>query len=66
VRQTVDLVEALTTPEGPQQYREFILRVAETAARAHKEGGFLRIGGKEVSEREQAVLDELAGVVGAG
>ncbi len=63
VRQTVELVEAKATPEETQQYRDFVSRVAETAARAHKEGGFLGIGGTEVSEREQAVLDELAGVL---
>jgi hypothetical protein len=32
-------------------------------ARAHKEGGFLGIGGKEVSESEQAALDEITGLV---
>jgi hypothetical protein len=29
-------------------------------AHAHKEGGVLGIGGKEVSEQEQTALDELA------
>ncbi len=36
--------------------------MAETVARAHKEGGFLGIGGKEVSEAEQAALDRIAAV----
>ena len=34
-----------------------------SVAHAHKEGGVLGIGGKEVSEQEQAVLDELARLV---
>jgi hypothetical protein len=36
--------------------------VAETVARAHKEGGFLGFGGKEVSDKEQAALDRIAAV----
>jgi hypothetical protein len=66
LRQTIALVEGKTTPEEAQQYRDFIVRVADTAARAHKEGGFLGIGGKEVSEREQAVLDEVTEAVRPG
>jgi hypothetical protein len=34
-------------------------------AQAHKEGGVLGVGGKEVSDRERAVLDELAGMLAA-
>jgi hypothetical protein len=37
--------------------------VAEAAARAHKEGGFIGIGGKEVSEAEQAALDEIGAIL---
>jgi hypothetical protein len=47
-----------------EAFKGFVLRVAETVARAHKEGGVLGIGGKEVSEREQAVLDDLAASLG--
>ena len=55
----VGLVDAKATPEEAQDYREFILRVADVVAHAKKEGGVLGIGGKEVSEQEQAVLAEL-------
>ena len=34
--------------------------VAQAAASAHREGGFLGVGGKDVSEEEQRALDELA------
>jgi hypothetical protein len=61
----VRLVEQKATPEEAEQYRAFILRVADVVAHAHKEGGVLGIGGKEVSEEEQAVLDELAGKLAA-
>jgi hypothetical protein len=53
------LVGEKGTPEEADEYRDFILRVADVVAHAHKEGGVLGIGGKEVSEAEQAALDEL-------
>jgi hypothetical protein len=59
------LVEAKATPEEAEQYRSFILRVADVVAHAHKEGGVLGIGGKEVSEEEQAALDRLASTLTA-
>ncbi len=65
IAQAVRTVEEKATPDELQQYRDFILRVADTVAHAHKEGGVLGIGGKEVSEEEQAALDELAATIGA-
>ena len=38
---------------------------AEAAAKAHKEGGFIGIGGKQVSAEEQAALDEIQAVLDA-
>ena len=60
LREALALLEQKATPDEVAAYREFVLRVAETVARAHKEGGVLGIGGKEISENEQAALDELA------
>ena len=65
VEEAVRTVEAKATPEEAQEYRDFILRVADVVAHAAKEGGALGIGGKEVSAEEQAVLDELAGKLAA-
>jgi hypothetical protein len=45
--------------EEAADYRAFVLDVAGDVARAHKEGGFLGVGGQEVSEAEQAALDEI-------
>jgi hypothetical protein len=59
IREAVRTVEEKATPEEAEQYRGFVLRVADVVARAAKEGGVLGIGGKQVSEQEQAVLDEL-------
>jgi hypothetical protein len=63
VREALAVLEQKATPEEVDAYRDFLLKVAETVARAHKEGGFLGIGGKEVSESEQAALDEISGLV---
>lgn len=53
------------TPEEVEQYKGFVLQVADAGARAHKEGGFIGIGGKEISPEEQAALDELQGILAA-
>ncbi len=60
IREAIRIAGQKATPEEAEEYRQFILRVADAVAHAHKEGGVLGIGGKEVSEQEQAVLDELA------
>jgi hypothetical protein len=60
IREAVTILEQKATPEEAAEYRQFVLRVADVVAHAHKEGGVLGIGGKEVSEQEQAVLDDLA------
>jgi hypothetical protein len=59
IRDAVRTVEEKATPEETEQYRSFILRVADVVAHAANEGGVLGIGGKQVSDQEQAVLDEL-------
>jgi hypothetical protein len=61
IRGGVALVDEKATPEEAQEYRDFILRVADVVAHAAKEGGVLGIGGKQVTEQEQAVLDDLRG-----
>jgi hypothetical protein len=66
LREALDLLTQRATPEEVEDYKRFVLGVADTVAHAHREGGFLGIGGKEVSEREQAVLDELSATLDAG
>ena len=66
IREALELLERKGTPEEVEAYKGFILSVADTVARAHREGGVLGIGGKEVSDREQAVLDDLAATLGGG
>src|SRR4051794_35336966 len=41
VQEAVQVLEGKAQPDEVEAYKRFILKVAETAARAHKEGGFL-------------------------
>ena len=66
LREAVGILEAKAESAEVEAYRKFVLAVADAAARAHKEGGFVGIGGKEVSEKEQAELDAIAATLGAG
>ncbi len=63
LREAVRLLEEKSSPEDVEAYKQFVLRVARAAAEAHREGGFIGIGGKQVSDEEQAALDELAAVL---
>ena len=60
IREAVNLLEVKATPEEVEEYKRFILDVADTVAHAKKEGGVLGIGGKPVSDEEQVALDEIA------
>lgn len=64
VRQVVWLVGSKAGPEDLAAYRRLLLTVAERTAQAAKEGGFLGIGGEQVSDKERAVLEELRSVIG--
>ena len=64
LRAALAVLEPKATPEDVDAYKGFVMAVVQTAAEAHREGGFVGIGGVEVSEREQAVLDEIRGILG--
>ena len=64
IREALEILEQKASPEEVESYKGFVVSVAEAAAKAHKEGGFIGIGGKEVSESEQAALDEIAAALG--
>ncbi len=65
LREAVGILSEKAAPEDVEAYRRFVLAVAQAAAEAHKEGGFVGIGGKQVSAQEQAALDEIRSVLGA-
>jgi hypothetical protein len=50
---------AAKDPEAATAYRDMLLAVGVRVAEAAKEGGFLGMGKKVISDEEQAVLDEL-------
>jgi hypothetical protein len=62
--QAMSLLEAKATPDEIDAYKKFVMTVAQAAAAAHKEGGFLGIGGQKVSEAEEKALDEISLTLG--
>ena len=64
LREAISILERVGTEDDVIEYKRFVYALAESVARAHKEGGFLGIGGKrkEISEPEQAALDEIAAI----
>ena len=64
LRAALELLEQKASTEEADAYRRFVVSVAEAAATAHKEGGFLGAGGKQVSDEEQAALDDIAATLG--
>ncbi len=60
LREALQLLEQKASTEEIDAYKRFVLAVAEAAAKAHKEGGFLGVGGKQVSDEERAALDDIA------
>ncbi len=58
------ILEAKATPEEAAAFREWIVQAAQASADAAKEGGFLGIGAKRVSEGEKAMLAKVRDVLG--
>jgi hypothetical protein len=63
VREAVGALDRKAKPEEAEAYRAFLLYVANSVAEAAREGGFIGIGGKRVSDEEQRLLERLRGVV---
>jgi hypothetical protein len=62
LRRAVRILDRLATDPELVAYKRFVYTLAEQVASAHREGGFLGIGGKPVSENEQAALDAIAAI----
>jgi hypothetical protein len=58
LRDAVEVLEHKATPEEVDDYRRFVLTLAEKVASAHREDGV------EVSAAEQAAIDEISGSLG--
>ena len=59
------LVAAKAQPEEAAAFGVWLVAAAQAAADAAKEGGFLGIGAQRVSDREQAMLDQVRAAVSA-
>lgn len=65
LRDAMALLDGRVTEDELDSYRGFVMGIAERVAHAHKSGGFLGIGGQEVSANEQLALDEVREAIGA-
>jgi len=63
IREAVALLEQKATPDEVDDYKRFVVGLAERAAHAHKSGGFLGIGGEEVSDAEREAMDQINAAV---
>lgn len=64
VKAAAELVDGKATADEAQAYRRMLVGVAEKAAQASKEGGFLGFGGVRVSDKEQAFITEVTKAAG--
>jgi hypothetical protein len=64
LRATRVIVESKATPEEAAAFGRWMVDVAQAVAEAAKEGGFMGIGATRVSDREQAVLEQVRAAVG--
>ena len=65
LRNAMSILESKATPADVDAYKRFVMTVAQAVAEAHKEGGFLGIGGKRVSAAEDQALDEISLALGS-
>jgi hypothetical protein len=65
LRAAMGILEAKATPEEIDAYKRFVMTAAQAVASAHKEGGFLGIGGKQISDAENQALDEISIALGS-
>jgi hypothetical protein len=64
LRDATRIVGAKATPAETDSYKTFVMTVAQAVASAHKEGGFLGIGGKQITDAENQALDEISSALG--
>ena len=66
VSAVVELLNHKASATETDAYRRLLVRVAQRAASAAKEGGFLGIGGVRVSEKERAFIEMVSRSAGIG
>jgi hypothetical protein len=63
LRDAVAVLETKATPEEVEEYKGFVITLAQRVAEAHKEG-FLGMSGERVSDAERAAVEEIAATLG--
>lgn len=63
LRRVNAILEQKADPAEAAAFRQWIVAAAQEAANAAKEGGFMGIGAVRVSEGEQAMLEQLRGIL---
>jgi hypothetical protein len=63
LREVQALVEAKAEPEEAAAFGRWLVSAAQAAADAAKEGGFMGFGAQQVSDREEAMLDQVRAAV---
>ena len=63
LREALRILADKAAVDEESAYKRFVLAVATAAAEAHKEGGFIGIGGKRISDEEQVALDEIEAIL---
>jgi hypothetical protein len=60
IRDAVALLEGKATPDEVEEYKRFVVTLAEKVANAHREGG-----DSAVSDAERAAIEEIQGALGS-
>ena len=57
------MLETKAGPEEVEEYKRFIVGLAERVAEAHREG-FMGLSGERVSDAERAAVEQIASTLG--
>jgi hypothetical protein len=63
-REASDLLARHGSPQEAEEYKRWLLAIATKAVKAAESGGFLGIGGEQVSDQEQTFVKELQTALG--
>jgi hypothetical protein len=64
LRAVNEILQTKATPEEAEAFRRWMIAVAQAAADAAKEGGFLGFGAEQVSAGETKMLEQLGNALG--
>jgi hypothetical protein len=65
LREALRLIGEKGSAADVEEYKRFVVAVAQAAAEAHTVGGLMGIGGEQISAEEQPALDDFRGILDA-